>query len=636
MSSSVFFKFKSQKEPTRVTFDGTGISVFELKRSIIEINKLGDGTDFDLAVYNEDTNEEYDDDTSIVPRSTSIIARRLPPRAPGRGGAARYVSGKMPVNALSSSWSEKSVSKPATSNTKSNQPSGVSNMQRAQTEEERIAAMFQAGAEQWDQQQQDMANATPVFRGGPSKGKPMSTPVPNHPPPSGYICYRCGEKGHWIQECPTNNDPEFDNRPRVKRTTGIPKSFLKTVQKPAALSGDGSTEDGNKASGVMVNAEGDFVVAEPDKASWDQYQAKAKVSANAQEAADTGDKDLQEKGLECPIDKRLFVEPTKTPCCERTYCNDCITNALIENDLTCPGCQNEGILIDNLTPNEEVASKIEVYLKTKVEARPDKGGSKSPIPESNAVDDATAKDKSADITASPKANGVASPKASITENVNSRKRPAEAPLPAQRVPNGPSGMQSQTAEQMRQVQNQGFDPQAFSAMMNGGFPSNGGPNPFNMGLSGMPFPNGNGFMGMPGSMGPMMAMNPAMMDPMSMGFVPGGPGVNGMGGPGFHNGPQGMYGLGMAGGMMANGAYGGYGQYSQGPMGQGTGPLPMSMQNGGMPGMNNGGGSYGNRQMQSASMSSSQEDNAYFRQPVNPHRHQARQRRMRPSDYHEL
>lgn len=57
MTSSVFFKFKSQKEPTRVAFDGTGISVFELKRAIIDISRLGDGNDFDLAIYNEDTNE---------------------------------------------------------------------------------------------------------------------------------------------------------------------------------------------------------------------------------------------------------------------------------------------------------------------------------------------------------------------------------------------------------------------------------------------------------------------------------------------------------------------------------------------------------------------------------------------------
>jgi protein MPE1 len=57
MSSSIFFKFKSQKEPTRLPFDGTAISVFDAKRDIITINKLGDGTDFDLAVYNEESGE---------------------------------------------------------------------------------------------------------------------------------------------------------------------------------------------------------------------------------------------------------------------------------------------------------------------------------------------------------------------------------------------------------------------------------------------------------------------------------------------------------------------------------------------------------------------------------------------------
>ena len=57
MSSSVFFRFKSQREPSRITFDGTGISVFELKRDIIAQNKLGDGTDFELIISSEDADE---------------------------------------------------------------------------------------------------------------------------------------------------------------------------------------------------------------------------------------------------------------------------------------------------------------------------------------------------------------------------------------------------------------------------------------------------------------------------------------------------------------------------------------------------------------------------------------------------
>ena len=57
MASSVFYRFKSQKEPSRVTFDGTGISVFELKRAIIEMSNLGDGSDFELTLSSSDGNE---------------------------------------------------------------------------------------------------------------------------------------------------------------------------------------------------------------------------------------------------------------------------------------------------------------------------------------------------------------------------------------------------------------------------------------------------------------------------------------------------------------------------------------------------------------------------------------------------
>jgi protein MPE1 len=62
-------------------------------------------------------------------------------------------------------------------------------------------------------------------------------------------------QGHWIQDCPTNNDREFDNRPRIKRTTGIPRSMLKAVENP---------NSGDLAQGVMVTPEGGYVVAQPD------------------------------------------------------------------------------------------------------------------------------------------------------------------------------------------------------------------------------------------------------------------------------------------------------------------------------------------------------------------------------------
>ncbi|KAK6359810.1 E3 ubiquitin-protein ligase rbbp6 [Orbilia brochopaga] len=381
MSSSIFFKFKSQKEPTRLPFDGTAISVFDAKRDIIAIHKLGDGTDFDLAIYNEENNEEYVDDTIMIPRGTAITARRLPPVKPGRGTAQRYVTGKMPAVGLSAGRIEKkahpthasTASKPAAP------PAASGLATEGQTEEERIAAMFQASSEQWNQTQEQMANARPVFGQGGFKKK--NAPAPNHPPPTGYVCYRCGEKGHWIQQCPTNADPNFDGRPRVKRTTGIPKSFLKTVDKPVI-----TDDDDGKPVSVMVNAEGEYVVAEPDRASWELYQQKTKAAGLTGEAAAEA-KLLEERGLVCPIDNKLFKDAVKTPCCKKTYCDDCIQNALVESDLVCPNCDTKEVLLDRLIPDAETREKVKEYLDSKKAAADEKDGgknskelSKSPAP----------------------------------------------------------------------------------------------------------------------------------------------------------------------------------------------------------------------------------------------------------------
>ncbi|KAK8049405.1 hypothetical protein PG994_011135 [Apiospora phragmitis] len=609
MSSSVFYKFKSQKEPSRVEFDGTGISVWELKRDIIKQSGLGDGTDFDLFIYAEDYSEEYSDDTTIIPRSTTVVARRQPATKQGAGRAARYVTGKMPVNARNSSRREQ--------HTKTVKPStaGLAQMSTALTEEEKLAAIFQVQSDQWQAQQEEMAHQAPVYK--PGAKKPAN--VPDHDPPNGYVCFRCGRKGHWIQVCPTNDDPEFDNKPRVKRTTGIPRSFLKTVDKSALQQNEG--EDGVKPlAGLMVNAEGDYVIAEPDKASWEQFQAKTKTSAAAQKAASEEDKELEEKGLLCAVDKKLFIDPMKTPCCEKTYCNDCITNALIESDFVCPACQAEGVLIDDLKTDEEASKKIQEYLKEKEIAKtkersksptaaqspkqaspvPNDGPAsadaatkkaetasagadntdktKSPTPSTSQAKSPPADASNPSTTPNPSANGVSQAE---PERVAPKKRPAEELLENPKIPKAPKAMQK--AQQAREMQQN----------MMGGMMPNMMMNPM-MGMNGMnSFPNMS--MGMPMGMPMMPNMGMNMMNPMM--------GMNGFNQGGFPN---------------MNGGFGNFG----GNMGMGN--------NNNMNGFQN---QHPNRP--NFTQPSNDED-AYFRKPVNPGRHQNRQRRNRPSDYREL
>jgi len=98
---------------------------------------------------------EYDDDTTIIPRSTSIIARRLPPLKAGAGRAARYMTGKMPINAKNSSRKEATTSKVTTKVSTNGSTAQTTNA--AMTEEDRMAAMFAAQNEVWTAQQDEMA-----------------------------------------------------------------------------------------------------------------------------------------------------------------------------------------------------------------------------------------------------------------------------------------------------------------------------------------------------------------------------------------------------------------------------------------------------------------------------------------------
>lgn len=422
--------------------------------------------------------------------------------------------------------------------------------------------------------------------------------------------------------CPTNDNPEFDNRPRVKRTTGIPRSFLKTVDKSALQQTGEDGEEVKPPAGVMVNADGDFVIAEPDKASWEQYQAKTKSSAAAQKAASAEDKELEEKGLLCSIDKRMFIDPMKTPCCEKTYCNDCITNALIESDFVCPGCQTDGVLIDDLKVDVETSTKIQNYLKDR-ETLKAKERSKSPstvnsppqvsdkkstpkgtpqdtpkmeqpkvqtaAPEKTKSPTSTSTAKKSPPAEAAKKSSTPTPSSDSSEarksqeTATSKKRPAEDLLENPKIPKGPKAMQraqeSKDMQSMMPQQNMNGMPGMMPNMMQ--FPMN----------------NMNGF-------GMMMGMNP-MMNPMMN--------MNGMFNPAAF---QGMNGNGMFGGNFG------------GMNGAGLGNMNNPAMNGGFNNQN---------QPHRPNFTTPNNDNdAYFRKPVNPGRHQNRQRRVRPSDYREL
>lgn len=338
MSSAVYYKFKSQKNRSRITFDGTGISVFDLKREILISHKLeSSASTFDLKLTNPDTGEVYDDDSEVIPRSTYVEISRIPPlRSGDRNTAAKYVTGNLVVSAKNASRREDfKRGAPATTSSSGAPVTAPPVIPSSGNEEDMMAAIFQAQGEQWKRTQQEMAEKAPVYH---HRQTDQSAPDKQLRP--SYICHRCGQKGHWINNCPSIDDPNWEIK-RVRRTTGIPRSMLRTVEKP--------TEDDNGT--YLMTADGEYVVAVADDKSWQDFQRKqqriqAKVKRQVPEE------------LQDPITHELLKEPVKTPCCGKTYSDASIQSALINSDFECPNCHTHDVYIDQLQPDEETERKV--------------------------------------------------------------------------------------------------------------------------------------------------------------------------------------------------------------------------------------------------------------------------------------
>jgi len=456
---------------------------------------------------------------------------------------------------------------------------------QAMSEEEKLQSMLNMQDEAW-KEDQALKAGKPIIR---STYKPSA--VPDKPLPPGYTCHRCGEKGHWIQACPTNGDANFDGRPKFKRTTGIPRSMLKKVEKPIEVGPDGKVDVSKLPPGVMYTPTGEWVVAAPDTATWEKFQAQQNANIEKVKEATADVDELRKRDLLCPIDERPFDHATKTPCCSKTYCQNCIETALLDNDFVCPNC-GEQALLDDLMDDNESADKLKQYQDEKAaeKAVKEKAASKSPAAPAPPTCDSSNDPKS------PAPEATSNSAGSATSTPNARKRTADEELDNSRRPTNPveqrlaNGSKSATpiptgpkADQQRNNQsnmmNMGSDMQEFVQQMQS-----------------------------------MSSTQPGMMapfGPMMPGFIPGmmpfPPMPNAFGMPGMV-GMDNMAAMGGFGGGMQNGGW----------------PAQQPGWGGGNVGeMQNGGGNGG----------------AYFRAPINQHRHQqGRQTRLHPRavDYKQL
>ena len=379
-----------------------------------------------------------------------------------------------------------------------------------------------------------------------------------------------------------------------------------------------------------MNSEGEWVVAEPDQAAFGRFQAKAKVSAAANEAATRGSKELQEKGLECPIDQRLFVEPTRTPCCQTVYCHECITNSLLENDLRCPSCSTENILIDDLKVDDDMVKKVRAYEEEQPALPATDGGKVEDAIKPEGEDEAsTPRLASMPIVAKSREP---SPTSVISDS-KGRKRPADYDIANTRTPPPPTMPKSTSTQGVKKEPAQAAS--QSNPKMSADQPAPPGPA---VTTHHTLFAGANGTMGFPMSMASNMPMMPGLLDPMMMQYMNSNNGNwNNMWNPALQQQMMGgQFPNAFNNSMMGNSAFNQ--QSMQMPMGNGFNGMMqhgLGSRNQNLDGHGQGSFPYQQRHNY-GSHGSNEEDGAYFRKPVNPHRHQARRNVNRPADYREI
>ncbi|XP_073043057.1 E3 ubiquitin ligase PARAQUAT TOLERANCE 3-like [Primulina eburnea] len=375
---AVYYKFKSAKDYDSVAIDGNFIPVGHLKEKIFELKHLGRGTDFDLVVTNAQTNEEYLDEGTLIPKNTSVLIRRVPgrPRNPiitapvaeqeevkveiysddlqtvkiNLGGAAQS-SMKYAEDLEWDEFGNDLYAIPETvpvqlNNAVQNHPPPVSK----EDEDSKIKALIDTPALDWQRQPADGFGPGRGFGRGMG-GRMMGGRgfgrggLEKKIPPQGYICHRCKVPGHFIQHCPTNGDPNYDIK-RVKPPTGIPKSMLM------------ATPDGSYAlpSGAVA-------VLKPNEAAFEK-QIEGMPSLRT-----VGDFPPE---LHCPLCKEVMKDAVLTSkCCFKSFCDKCIREHIISKSSCICGATN--ILADDLLPNKTLRDTINRILEANNSSAEDGG-----------------------------------------------------------------------------------------------------------------------------------------------------------------------------------------------------------------------------------------------------------------------
>ncbi|XP_034047271.1 E3 ubiquitin-protein ligase RBBP6-like [Thalassophryne amazonica] len=318
----VHYKFSFKRDHDTVVLDQPNITLKELKKQIMCKEKLKTG---DLQITDAQNNQEYTNDEGLIPKGSTVNVRRIPSRVKSLVSKSKTIEHR-----------DTRTHQPALEAIKATLTDDMSEVEKIK------AVIFQSSYDS-------------------SLYRKSSPPLPEH-----YTCYRCGRGGHHIRNCPTNMDKNYNSPLPLKRSSGIPQSFMIEVDDPTR-------------KGAMLTNRGRFAIPAIDAEAYHvgKKEKPLFLQMQQQQLKPESEEPLPNELL-CPICEELLSDTVIIPCCGSNYCDDCIRNALLESeDHICPKC-GKSVSPDTLTANNYLRQVVNNFMNERGSIKSKRAQSTSP------------------------------------------------------------------------------------------------------------------------------------------------------------------------------------------------------------------------------------------------------------------